>query len=60
MTFNTYESLYSMCPGRHIALRALWGTIAAVLSLYDIGPPVNEDGTPDIPKGEFLQTGIVR
>jgi hypothetical protein len=38
----------------------LWSTIAAVLSLYDIGPPVNDDGTPDVPKGEFKQTGIVR
>jgi hypothetical protein len=49
-----------MCPGRQIALRMLWNTIAAVLSLYDIGPPVNEDGTPNVLKGEFKQTGIVR
>ena len=49
----------SMCPGRHIALRTLWGTIAAVLSLYDIGPSLNEDGTPHIPSGEFT-TGLLR
>jgi hypothetical protein len=43
----------SICPGRHIAVRTLWGTIAAVLSLFDIGPALNEDGTPNIPSGEF-------
>jgi hypothetical protein len=48
-----------MCPGRHIALRTLWDTIAAVLTLYDIGPGLNEDGTPNIPSAEFTG-GLLR
>jgi hypothetical protein len=48
-----------MCPGRHIALRTLWETIAAVLSLYDIGPTRNEDDTLNIPPFE-VSSGLVR
>jgi hypothetical protein len=46
-----------MCPGRHMATRILWDTIAAVLSLYDIGPGRNDDGTLNIPSAEF--TGVI-
>jgi hypothetical protein len=48
-----------MCPGRHIALRTLWDTLAAVLSLYNIGPALDEDGMLSIPSGEFT-AGFVR
>jgi hypothetical protein len=48
-----------MCPGRHIALGTIWGAIAAVLSLYDIGPSLDEDGTLHVPSGEFT-TGFLR
>jgi hypothetical protein len=42
-----------------MALRILWDTIVAVLSLYNIGPGLNDDGTLNIPSAEFT-SGIVR
>jgi hypothetical protein len=53
------DCICSTCPGRHIALWTIWGTIAAVLSIYDIGPSLNEDGTLHVPSGEFT-TGFLR
>ena len=55
--FDT-DCVYSIRPERHIALRTLWDTIAAVLSLYDIEPGLNEDGKLIIP-WEFTG-GLVR
>ena len=42
-----------MCPGRHIAVETIWCTIAALLSLYDIGYALDEGGKAILSKAEF-------
>ena len=42
-----------ICPGRHLALRLLYLTIARILTTFDILPPVDEDGRPRIPEARF-------
>jgi len=40
-------------PGRYLALRTVYLVVACVLSVFDIGPVLDEDGNPRIPKIEF-------
>ncbi|PIL25375.1 cytochrome P450 [Ganoderma sinense ZZ0214-1] len=35
-----------VCPGRHFAESTLFILVASVLSAFEIGPPVDEDGAP--------------
>lgn len=35
-----------ICPGRHFANDALFLAVASVLHVFDIGPPVSENGKP--------------
>ena len=42
-----------ICPGRYLALRTVYLVIACVLSVFDIGPVLDEDGNPRMPKPEF-------
>ncbi len=35
-----------MCPGRYFALAGLFINIASVLHVFDIGPPLDEEGRP--------------
>ena len=35
-----------ICPGQHFAESMLFILCASVLSAFDIGPPIGEDGTP--------------
>ncbi|KAL1946267.1 hypothetical protein VTO73DRAFT_15394 [Trametes versicolor] len=35
-----------ICPGRHFANDALFLAVASVLHVFDIGPPMGEDGKP--------------
>ena len=42
-----------ICPGRYLALRTVYLVIACVLSVFDIGPVLDEDGNPQIPRIEF-------
>jgi len=42
-----------ICPGRYLALRTVYLVVACVLSVFDIGPVLDEDGNPQIPRIEF-------
>jgi len=42
-----------VCPGKQFALRTVYLFVASVLSAFDIGPALDEDGTPQMPKAEF-------
>ena len=42
-----------ICPGRHLILRTVYLFIACVLSAFDIGPVLDDDGNPRMPKVEF-------
>ena len=35
-----------VCPGRYFAESTLFILLASVLSAFEIGPPVSEDGVP--------------
>ena len=37
--------LFRVCPGRHFAESTLFILCASMLSAFEIGPPLNEDGT---------------
>ena len=41
------------CPGKQFALRTVYLVVACVLSAFDIGPALDEDGNPQMPKAEF-------
>ena len=42
-----------ICLGKHLALRTVYLVIACVLSVFDIGPILDEDGNPRMPKIKF-------
>ena len=42
-----------ICPGRYFALRTVYLAVACVLSVFDIGPVLDEGGNPRIPRIEF-------
>ena len=42
-----------ICPGKHLALRTVYLVVACVLSAFDIGPALDEDGNPQMPNAEF-------
>lgn len=44
LTFH--RLLPRICPGRHFADDLLYITIATVLHIFDIGPPLDEGGQP--------------
>jgi len=48
-----------ICPGKQFSLRTVYLFVASVLSTFDIGPALDGDGNPQIPKVEF-RGGIVR
>ncbi|KAI1788178.1 cytochrome P450 98A3 [Ganoderma leucocontextum] len=48
-----------ICPGRHFAESTLFILCASVLSVFEIGPPVGEDGTPIAFKREAADHCIV-
>ncbi|EJD04923.1 cytochrome P450 [Fomitiporia mediterranea MF3/22] len=41
-----------ICPGRHFAEAAVWLTIANVLAVFDILPPLDENGREILPNSE--------
>ncbi|KAF9783495.1 cytochrome P450 [Thelephora terrestris] len=45
-----------ICPGRHLALRMVYLTVARILATFDILPPVDKEGCPRIPEARFNQT----
>ena len=42
-----------ICPGKYFALRTVYLTAVCVLSVFDIGPVLDEEGNPRIPEVEF-------
>ena len=50
------NSFNRICPGRHVALRMLYLTVARVLATFDILPPVDKDGCPRIPEARYNET----
>ena len=42
-----------ICAGKSFALRTLYLTVTCVLSVFDIGPVLDDDGNPRIPEVEF-------
>ena len=47
-----------ICPGKYFALRTVYMVVACVLSVFDIGPVLDEDGIPRIPEIEFDSASI--
>lgn len=47
-----------ICPGRFLALEALWLAIVSVLAVFDIVRAVDDEGKEIIPDGEYL-SGVV-
>jgi len=47
-----------ICPGKYFALRTVYMVVACVLSVFDIGPVLDEDGTPRIPEIDFGSASI--
>lgn len=47
-----------ICPGRFMARSSTWITIASVLSAFEIGPIIDDDGVPQMPKGDYTP-GII-
>lgn len=45
---------YRSCPGVHFANAMLWLASASLITAFDFGPVVGEDGKPEIPSGRFL------
>jgi cytochrome P450 len=39
-----------ICPGRYLALRNMYLVIACVLSVFNIGPDLDDGGDPRMPK----------
>jgi len=47
-----------ICPGKYFALRTVYMVVACVLSVFDIGPVLDEEGNPQIPEIEFSSASI--
>jgi hypothetical protein len=47
-----------ICPGGHLALRTVYLFIACVLSVFDIGPVLDDEGNPRMPKVEFSSATV--
>jgi len=41
------------CPGKDFALHTVYIVVACVLSVFDIGPALDDDGNPNVPMAEF-------
>ena len=46
------------CPGSHMALSAIWITIASVLAVYNISNALDEDGKIIIPAADYETTKL--
>ena len=51
--------IHRACPGKQFSLRTVYLFVASVLSVFDIGPTLDEGGNPQMPKAEF-HDGLVR
>jgi len=48
-----------ICPGRYLGLRTVYLVVACVLSVFDIGPALDENGNSQWPKPKY-DTDTVR
>lgn len=42
-----------ICPGRHLALAAVWITVASLMSTMELTKPMDDDGHLIEPSGEY-------
>ncbi|KAJ6535985.1 cytochrome P450 [Mycena vulgaris] len=47
-----------ICPGRGMALEAIWIVFVSVLAVFDISPALDENGVPIQVKGEFTSAFV--
>lgn len=47
-----------ICPGKYLALRTVYLVVTCILFVFDIGPVLDEDGNPQIPKIELDNTTV--
>ena len=52
-TGDQNRSCDRICPGRHFAIRMLHLTIARTLAVFDILPPVDENGHSRLPEARY-------
>ena len=50
---HTLVNACRICPGKHLALRTAYLVVVCVLTVFDIGPVLDKDGNPQMPKIEF-------
>ena len=42
-----------ICPGKRFAIQTVYLVVACVLSTFNVGPALGEDGSPEVLKAEF-------
>ena len=42
----TEINTHRICPGRHLSNNSLYAVVSSVLAVFDIKPPLDEDGKP--------------
>lgn len=47
-----------ICPGRHFAVNSLFISVTSVLHIYDISPPIDDEGQRIVPKVR-MRSGLV-
>ena len=45
-SMNSQGRIHSKCPGRHFADAMLYIIVASLLHVFDVRPPLDEDGSP--------------
>ena len=55
---HAHQFFPSICPGRFLSDNSLYSIVSCVLAVYDITPPVDEQGNTVKLKPEFT-TGLV-
>jgi hypothetical protein len=52
-TYISFSIIPSICPGRHLSDNSLYLIVSCLLAVYDIKPPVDDQGTVIKLKSEF-------
>ena len=58
-TINLTENLLRICPGRHFSDNSLYLTASCLLAVYDIKPPVDDQGNAIVLNPEFTTSLLV-
>ena len=53
LIYTLINSFPSMCPGRHLSDNSLYSIVSCLLAVYDIRPPVDDQGNTLKLKPEF-------